>query len=122
MQHTEKEYLWLNYIRKALNNHYETLNNIPWAAYNASSEPQQNHVVCPNSLLPLFCEPAHRLAMIKHSFNVIKSAVDHLNPWQIPVIAFDQPLYAWQNKSSETGQISTVKIRMWSCLVAFTLK
>ena len=32
--------------------------------------------------------------MIKHSFNVIKCAVHHLNPEQIPVITFDQPLYA----------------------------
>ena len=32
--------------------------------------------------------------MIKHSFNVIKSAVNHLNPGQTPVITFDQPLYA----------------------------
>ena len=32
--------------------------------------------------------------MIKHSFCVIKSAVEHLNPGQTPVIAFDQPLYA----------------------------
>ena len=34
------------------------------------------------------------MAMIKHSFSVIKSAVDHLNPGQTPVITFDQPLYA----------------------------
>ena len=100
MQHTEKEYLWLKYTREALNNQYETLNNVSWAAYHASSEPQQSHVICPNSLLPLFREPAHTLAMIKHSFNVIKSAIDHLR----------------------TGQISTVKTSMWSCLVAFTLK
>ena len=39
MQHTEKEYIWLNYIREALTNEYETLNNISWAAYHASSEP-----------------------------------------------------------------------------------
>ena len=32
--------------------------------------------------------------MIKHSFNVIKRAVHHLNPEQIPVITFDQPLHA----------------------------
>ena len=31
--------------------------------------------------------------MIKHSFNVIKSAVDHLNPDKTPVITFDQPLH-----------------------------
>ena len=33
--------------------------------------------------------------MIKHSFYVIKTAVDHFNPGQAPVITFDQPLYAF---------------------------
>ena len=42
MQHTEKEYLWIKYIREALNNQYETLNNISCAAYHESSEPQQS--------------------------------------------------------------------------------
>ena len=32
--------------------------------------------------------------MIKHSFCVIKSAVEHLNPGQTPMLTFDQPLYA----------------------------
>ena len=32
--------------------------------------------------------------MIKHSFCVIKSAVEHLNLGQTPVLTFDQPLYA----------------------------
>ena len=32
--------------------------------------------------------------MIKHSMNVIKASVEYINPGQIPVIAFDQPLYA----------------------------
>ena len=32
--------------------------------------------------------------MILHSFNVVEKAVRHLNPGQIPIIAFDQPLYA----------------------------
>ena len=32
--------------------------------------------------------------MIKHSFCVVKSAVEHLHPGQTPVITFDQPLYA----------------------------
>lgn len=32
--------------------------------------------------------------MIKHSMDVIKLAVDRLNPGQIPVIALDQPLFA----------------------------
>ena len=50
-----------------------------------------------SALLPFFqffLESAHTVAMIKHSFCVVKSAVEHLNPGQIPVITFDQPLYA----------------------------
>ena len=32
--------------------------------------------------------------MIFHSMNVVRDAVHHLNPCQVPVIAMDQPLYA----------------------------
>ena len=32
--------------------------------------------------------------MILHSIKVVKSAVQHVNPSQIPVIAFDPPLFA----------------------------
>ena len=78
-QHTKQEYLWLNHTREALKNQNETLENVSWAAYHVSSQPQQtepSHVICPNSLLPFFREPAHTLAMIKHLFNVIKSVVN----------------------------------------------
>ena len=36
----------------------------------------------------------HSFAMILHSIKVVKSAVQHVNPSQIPVIAIDQPLFA----------------------------
>ena len=48
----------------------------------------------PTSLLPLFLESVHTVAMIKHSFCIVKSAVKHLNPGQTPVLTYDQPLYA----------------------------
>ena len=32
--------------------------------------------------------------MVKHSMDVVRSVVQHLNPEQVPVIAVDQPLYA----------------------------
>ena len=32
--------------------------------------------------------------MIKHAVTVVKKAVEHLNPGQTAVIAFDQPLFA----------------------------
>ena len=45
-------------------------------------------------MLPLFDDQAKSPAMIKHAMDVIKKAVEHLNPGQVPVIAADQPLYA----------------------------
>ena len=32
--------------------------------------------------------------MIRHSMDVVKNAVEHLNPGQTPVVTFDQPLFA----------------------------
>jgi len=46
------------------------------------------------SLLPLFLENAHTVAMIRHSMDVVKNAVEHLNPGQTPVVTFDQTLFA----------------------------
>lgn len=32
--------------------------------------------------------------MIRHSMNIVKTAVEILNPGQVPVLACDQPLYS----------------------------
>ena len=61
------------------------------------------------ALLPLFHESAYTVAMIKHSMDVIVSAVQHINPGQTPFIAVDQPFVAiakeiqwkWQEKYGE---------------------
>ena len=69
--------------------------NISWGAYNAvhqGSTFSSLPAIC--SLLPLFDDQAKSPAMIKHAMDVIKKAVEHLNPGQVPVIAADQPLYA----------------------------
>lgn len=34
------------------------------------------------------------VAMIKHSMNIVKESVNHLNPGQVPVVTLDQPLFA----------------------------
>ena len=39
----------------------------------------------------MFIENANSFAMIAHSMRVVKSAVEHVNPSQTPVIALDQP-------------------------------
>ena len=46
------------------------------------------------SLLPLFFDQAKSVAMIRHSMDVVKQAVDILNPGQVPIITMDQPLFA----------------------------
>ncbi|KAG7161157.1 hypothetical protein Hamer_G024212, partial [Homarus americanus] len=48
----------------------------------------------PTPLLPLYVESAHTVAMIRHSIDVIKNAVEHLNTGQTPVVTLNQPLYA----------------------------
>ena len=68
---------------------------VSWAAYHASkqSAPVDPSSLAITSLPPLFRDQANSVAMIRHSMDVIKTAVDILNPGQVPVITADQPLY-----------------------------
>ena len=49
-------------------------------------------------MLPLFHEDSKSVAMVRHSMDMIKLAVQKLNPAQVPVITLDQPLYAITKK------------------------
>ena len=86
---------WLENVFEKLN-HGELQNNeyISWAAYHASMQNELPQNVCLIAMLPLFKEQAHSPAMIRHSMIVVRDAVQFLNPGQIPVVTFDQPLYA----------------------------
>ncbi len=55
--------------------------NISWAAYHSSlqQQPTSKDSVSLISLLPLFPDQA-KSAMIRHSMNVVKDAVEILNP------------------------------------------
>ena len=66
---------------------------VSWSAYHGERQ-QHVNTRCESSLLPLFAEYAHSLAMIKHAITVVMKAVEHLNPGQTAVIAFDQLLFA----------------------------
>lgn len=46
------------------------------------------------ALLPLFYKKADTPAVVKHGMDVLKKAITFLNPHQVPVITFDQPLFA----------------------------
>ncbi len=65
-----------------------------WEAYHASLDTNALDYPALIALLPLFHEKAATLSMVKHGMNVLKSITAHLNPGQIPIMAFDQPLFA----------------------------
>jgi hypothetical protein len=67
---------------------------VSWAAYKASRSALSSYQQAIITLLPMFLDNAHSMAMIAHSMRVIKVAVEHVNPSQAPVIALDQPLFA----------------------------
>ncbi len=66
-----------------------------WASYHASN---QHFTADPHlaltQLMPLFYEKAATAAMVKYGMVVQRRATEFLNPGQIPVTAFDAPLYA----------------------------
>ena len=76
---------------KAASKKTETM--VSWSAYHGERQ-QHVNTRCQSSLLPLFAECAHSLAMIKHAITVVMKAVEHLNPGPTAVIAFDQLLFA----------------------------
>jgi len=93
-QHVEREHLWLQHTQVALQEGFP-LQNTSWAAYHTSHHSiPASRAICPTALLLLFLESTHTVAMIKHSMDVVRNAVEHLNPGQIPMVTFDQPLFA----------------------------
>ena len=94
---SDREEDWLDNTRQVLYERELSKEDIvSWAAYRASKSSPLSHQPALISLLPMFTENAYSLAMISiaHAINVISSAVKHLNPSQIPVVAVDQPLFA----------------------------
>ena len=48
-------------------------------------------------MLPLFPDDSKSVAMIRHSMSVTKMAIQHFNQGPLPVITYDQPLFALAN-------------------------
>ena len=63
-------------------------------AYHASIQQVVTAPCTVVTLMSLFLECAHSVAMIKHLMNVVKAATEYLNPGQNPVLLMDQPLFA----------------------------
>ena len=87
----------LENVHKCVNNDIvqdSDCNNVSWAAFHASNCSEGNYQPCVSSILPLFRHNANSAAMIKHAMLVVRDAVHLISPDQIPVVTFDQPLYA----------------------------
>ena len=67
--HRKDEYLWLDHVRQVLERS-DVEENTSWAAFHARRQPSRAQVICPTSLLPLFLEREHTVAMIRHSINL----------------------------------------------------
>ena len=68
---------------------------VVWSAFHASMlDVSAELPTTLTQLFPLLCEKAATVAVIKHGMNVLRLATEFLNPGQIPVVAFDAPLYA----------------------------
>ena len=68
---------------------------VSWSAYHANLQPhtESSQARVTQTSLLLFHDQAHSATMICHSMDVVKKAVENLNPGQLLVIAMDQPLY-----------------------------
>ena len=89
-------YRWLDHVKQMMNmDKLAEDENLSWAAHHAScdqdSRDRRKSLSC---LLPLFYEDSKSVAMLRHGMDIVKNAVDVLNPGQVLVIAADQPLYA----------------------------
>ena len=65
-----------------------------WAAFHALQQPTIEDPPALCALLPLFYEKSATPAMIKHGLDIQRRAIEWINPGQIPVTTFDQPLFA----------------------------
>eukprot|EP00112_Aurelia_sp_Birch-Aquarium-sp1_P024416 Seg771.7 transcript_id=Seg771.7/GoldUCD/mRNA.D3Y31 product="hypothetical protein" protein_id=Seg771.7/GoldUCD/D3Y31 len=94
--HAREEMNWLDYIASKISKEEDDSSTFgfSWSHFHASKQPQVLKEITRTALLPLFHESAHTVAMIRHSIDVTRQVIDHLNPYQTPVLTFDQPLYA----------------------------
>ena len=90
-----QEAYWKNHVLNVIkDNCDERSDGVAWAAYHASQKQSDDCLPALSALLPLFYEKSSTPAMIKHGMDIQRKAIDYLNPGQIPVPMFDQPLYA----------------------------
>ena len=105
----QQEYGWLDTVKDSIDNNIVEPKNVTWAGYHAEKTIRKVQPLPIFAMLPLFRHSANTAAMIRHSLSVAAAAIKKLNPQQVPVVTFDQPLYAlakqiqwhWPNQFGE---------------------
>ncbi len=89
------EVCWLKHAVHLLDKpQLECSDAVTWAAYHASLVSADTIKATLSQLMPVFYEKAATAAMVKHGLCMQQKAIEYLNPGQIPVTAFDAPLFA----------------------------
>ena len=95
LESDEMQISWLRMVGQLLQKaQLDKCDNISWSAYFAHLQYSLHRPPAISSMMPLFRDSAHSVAMVKHGMDVIMKATEHVNPGQIPVLTVDQPLYA----------------------------
>ena len=124
----QTEHNWLKHVMEAISKEeLDKEERISWAAYHALSSKSEVTCASISQLMPLFYEHAASAAMVKHGITVQTKAMHFLNPGQIPVIAFDTPLFAlaklvqwkWPDMHGEDKCVAMmgglhIKMALWS--------
>ena len=98
------EYAWLEKVKVLMCSESLTDGeNIAWAVFHAHKQPNQSVHVARSTLLSPFRDSSHSVAMIRHTMDIVKSAVSCLNTGQTPVLALDQPVQKFVNRFSGIG-------------------
>ena len=89
-----QEDCWAQHALSTVDKEVRSTDVITWSSYHGSMNRPPSISPVISGLLPLFYEKASSLAMVKHGMEMQRQATAHLNPGQIPVTPFDQPLFA----------------------------
>ncbi|PIK43222.1 hypothetical protein BSL78_19913 [Apostichopus japonicus] len=121
-QALQEEFRWLEIMEQTYREDINKDSNISWAAYHASQQPVQDRPPAIAALLPLFLEDSKSAAMIKHSMDQIKRAVEKLNPGQYQLSPWTSPSTQSPNRYSGNGLQNTGKMFLSWCLEGYTLR
>ena len=89
-----KQTKWINSISLLTKQKIFETDNISWSSFHASLQRDLDESCAIISLLSLFYEKGASVAIIKHGMHVQKMITEHLNAGQVPVMTFEQPLFA----------------------------